>query len=100
MSNQTPCALCGTTTRNRIQGRFGCACVECLGEAAKQAIAKSKLVERPSVTASDRCVMCGDPITKGNLTATRFAYSVCHPCLVETLEGAAEGNTTMIQVAF
>lgn len=100
MSDKTPCALCGTKTLHRIQGRAGCACVECLGEAAKQVITKTDSVEPPTITASHRCLLCGDPITKGNIIATRFNYVVCHPCLVDVLDTSAEDSGVMKQVAF
>jgi hypothetical protein len=50
MRNSTPCALCGTTTAHRVMGRVGCACDGCIGEAAKQAIAKEKMPKQPNVT--------------------------------------------------
>jgi len=102
MSNSTPCALCGSTTNNRIMGRAGCACVACIGEAAKQAIAKENVPARVSVTASDSCLLCGDAIVQGNLAASRAPYKICHDCLMSALENAGElaPGTHFIQVNF
>jgi hypothetical protein len=102
MSNTTPCALCGSVTRKRIQGRTGCACVDCLGEAAKQAISQADRSKKPSLTASDLCLLCGDPITRGNLAAARLPYVICHDCLKQALEAADDYDQThvFVQVNF
>jgi len=102
MANTTPCALCGTTKGSRIQGRSGCACANCLGEAAKQAITKANEVSRPTVTASDRCLLCGDAVTKGDLAAAHPPYVICHECLLYALETASkrDGGVTFTQVNF
>jgi hypothetical protein len=102
MSNATPCALCGTIAANRIQGRTGCACVNCLGEAAKQAISKVNRSKQPVLTASDRCLLCGDPISDSNLAAARAPYVICHGCLIHALELADDYEETgfFVQVNF
>jgi hypothetical protein len=102
MNNSTPCALCGTTTAHRVMGRVGCACDGCIGEAAKQAIAKEKMPKQPNVTASDLCLLCGDPITKANLVAVRSPYKICHDCLMSALQRAAEPpeGVQFVQVNF
>jgi hypothetical protein len=102
MTVTTPCALCGTTTTQRIQGRAGCACVNCIGEATKQAIAKTSISKHITLTASDRCLLCGDSITKGDLATARTPYVLCHECLIHALEGACENGTgaSFIQVDF
>lgn len=96
MTNKVPCAICGTSEAQRIQGRTGCVCVNCLGEAAKQAIARVNVAQRATLTASDRCLLCGDTITKGNLAAAHSPYVLCHECLISALErahGTGEGGT-------
>ena len=102
MSNTTPCALCGSISAHRIQGRTGCACVNCLGEAAKQAIIKADRPKQPRLTASDRCLLCGDPITDSNLAAARAPYVICHTCLLHALEIADDYDQTgvFVQVNF
>lgn len=102
MAHKTPCAICGSTTAQRILGRFGCACVNCIGEAAKQAIAKANVPQRTTLTASDRCILCGDLITKNDLAAAHFPYALCHACLINALESAHEidGGTSFTQVNF
>jgi hypothetical protein len=102
MNSTTPCALCGTTTAHRIVGRVGCVCVDCLGEAAKQAIAKQHVPKSITVTASDLCLLCGDEITSGNLAASRAPYKLCHGCLLTALESASDlpEGTQFIQVNF
>jgi hypothetical protein len=102
MANTTPCAFCGKTDTRRIQGRTGCACVNCIGEAAKQAIAKMSVPDRPTLTASDRCLLCGDAITKHDLAAARPPYSLCQGCLIDAVKGAheAENGASFIQVNF
>ena len=96
------CALCGTTSIRIIAGRTGYACTECLGEAAKQVLAKQSVPESPSVTASDRCLLCGECITKGDLAAARGPYRLCHACIVVAVQDAAIplGATGFIQVDF
>lgn len=102
MATTTPCAFCGTTTAARIQGRSGCACVNCIGEATKQAIAKTSVPERTTLTASDRCLLCGDVVTKHDLAAAHSPYVLCHGCLINALEVAHEtaGGGSFIQVNF
>jgi hypothetical protein len=101
MSADIPCALCGSNTADRVMGRIGCACSNCLGEAAKQVIAKQNQPMPPAVTASDLCLMCGDPITKGGLVAVRGPYKICHSCLVSAVQEALPlGTTDFVQVNF
>jgi hypothetical protein len=102
MATTTPCAFCGTTTAARIQGRSGCACVNCIGEAAKQAIAKTSVPERTTLTASDRCLLCGDVVTKHDLAAAHSPYVLCHGCLINALQVAhkTDGGGSFIQVNF
>lgn len=96
------CALCGTTSTRIIAGRTGYACTECLGEAAKQMLAKQDVPEQPTATASDKCLLCGESITKGDLAAARGPYRLCHTCIVVAVEDLAVpiGTTRFIQVNF
>lgn len=90
MSKQPPCALCGSLEAHRIIGRTGCACVSCMGEAAKQLVAKQDQRIPPTVTASDHCLLCGDPITKGQIAASRPPYVLCHQCILQAVESVAD----------
>lgn len=96
-----PCALCGSNA-HLVAGRTGNACFECLGEAAKQMLAKQNVPSKPSLTASDRCLLCGDPITSGFLAASRGPYQICHGCIVDAIESLAVpiGTESFIQVDF
>ena len=86
---EIPCAFCGTKSVAMIHGRTGCVCTDCLGEAAKQVVAKRNVPISPSVTASDRCLLCGDSIASGALAVARGPYRLCHACIVLAVENAA-----------
>jgi hypothetical protein len=90
MTNQPPCALCGSLDAKRIIGRTGCVCVLCMGEAAKQLLARQDQRKSPTVTASDRCLLCGDLITVGRIAATRAPYVICHHCISQAIESVTE----------
>lgn len=102
MSKIIPCALCGTTEIDRVIGRTGCVCLDCLAEAAKAAISLSTKRTPPNVTATDHCLLCGETVTASNLAAVRKPYVICHKCLIETLERAGDNteNGEFIQVEF
>lgn len=88
MITDIPCALCGTTNTDRVIGRTGCACTVCLGEAVKRTISGEGRRDPPTVTASDRCLLCGEPIVSGKVVAVRRPYRLCGGCLVAALEWA------------
>lgn len=90
MSKQPPCALCGSLEAHRIVGRTGCVCVSCMGEAAKQLLAKQDERMPPSVTASDRCLLCGDSITTGRIAASRAPYVICYQCISQAIDSVTE----------
>lgn len=89
MTTTHVCALCGSSEALLV-GRTGCACKTCLGEAVKQAIihGPSQAVAQSHVTASDRCLMCGDSIINGNLAAARGPYRLCQACLSDAAQDA------------
>ena len=100
MTSAIPCALCGDTTGFRLVGRTGCACRACLGEAVKQAVCGDAHIP-PTVTAGDRCLLCGEAITCGNVVAVRGPYRVCAACLRDVVDGAlSHGDAAMRQVGF
>lgn len=76
--------------------------MNCIGEAAKQSIAKMSAPNRITLTASDRCLLCGDRVTKGALAAVHRPYALCHECLINALEIAHEagGDAPFVQVDF
>jgi hypothetical protein len=100
MTHAIACALCGDTAGHRLVGRTGCACVTCLGEAVKQAIC-GQAHHPPTVTASDRCLLCGVAIVCGNLVAVRAPYRLCAACLRDVAQVAlSDGDAGMRQVDF
>lgn len=81
MAYSLVCALCGTSD-SLVVGSTGCVCRACVGEAVKSAIcATDERSDWQRATASDRCLMCGEAITTGNLVATRGPYRLCQGCL-------------------
>lgn len=96
-----PCVLCGTKKQVAL-GINGCACMSCLGEAVKQALAKEHVPEIPSVTASDHCLFCDLSIANGFLAAAKGPYRICHACLVYAVKSFAVpiNTTAFIQVNF
>jgi hypothetical protein len=64
--------------------------VLCLGEAARQLLAKQDEPVSPSVTASDRCLLCGESVTAGSIAACRTPYVLCHHCIAQAVAAAAE----------
>lgn len=97
--SEIPCALCGSTEHHRFVGRAGCACVNCLGEAARQMLVREHPRNPPTVTASSRCLLCGDFVAKGNLAATRQPYALCQECVLDALTRTSDEGG-YIEVAF
>ena len=101
MNSHIPCGLCGSTSENRLIGRTGCVCRSCLGEAAKQLVTLGQSPHEVTVTASDRCLLCGEGITTGHIAAVRGPYRICHACVVAAVEQAAPlGASAFVQVNF
>jgi hypothetical protein len=83
------CALCGSVDNDRVIGAAGCACLPCIATAMQAVVARQFDPERPPhVTASDRCILCGEPIVAGFVAATRPPYCLCAQCLRDALEAA------------
>lgn len=95
-----PCALCGSSENHLIVGRTGCACVQCLGEAAKQLIAQERVSHPPTLTASDHCLLCGEGVASGNAAASRGPYALCGQCVVDVLASSKRKDETFLQVGF
>lgn len=93
-----PCAICGNRILHRLIGRAGCVCVDCLGNAAKQMIVRERVPNPPTLTASHRCLLCGEPVVGGNLAATRTPYILCHACVLQAFERMAD--PAFVQVEF
>ena len=96
--NELPCAICGSVTPYRLVGRTGCVCVNCLGDAAKQMIARARVPNLPTLTASHRRLLCGEPVVRSNIAATRGPYTICQPCVLQGLERM--DDPAFVQVEF
>jgi len=62
----------------------------CIGEAARQLLAKQDQPLTPSVTASDRCLLCGEVITTGSIAASHAPYVICHRCIAQAIDATSE----------
>lgn len=101
VGGEVPCAMCGTTTGNRVIDRTGCVCNACLARALESVVAGSGTQNPPTVTASDHCLLCGDPVTSGSVVAVRGPYRLCGSCLISAAKRAVEQDRdTFLQVNF
>lgn len=80
-----PCAICGSTD-DRVVGRCGVACRQCLGTAASRFIQGARSIGGP-VTAADFCLICGESVvTQGQVGAFHGPYRLCFVCVRDALE--------------
>jgi hypothetical protein len=80
-----PCAICGSTD-DRVVGRCGVACRQCLGAAASGLIRGLEDGSGP-VTAADLCLLCGESVvTQGHVAAYSVPYRICFVCVRDALE--------------
>lgn len=96
---EIPCALCGSIEHHRFIGRAGCACVNCLGEAARQMLVREHPRNPPALTASTRCLLCGDSVAKSTMAATRGPYAICQECVIDAFTRATD-DAGYVEVAF
>ncbi len=77
----------------------GRACRKCVGIAAAGMIERSLSPAGP-MTASDRCLLCGDNVVfNGNIAAFAGSYRICFGCVRDVLESSNElSNGAMAQV--
>ena len=97
-SDGLPCAICGSGT-DLIQGRSGRSCRKCIGAAAARMIERSLSSNGP-MTASDRCLLCGDHVvSNGNIAAFTGSYRICFGCVRDVLDSSNEMSSgAMAQV--
>lgn len=97
-SIEAPCAICGSRT-DLVQGRIGRACRKCIGAAASGMIERALSPNGP-MTASDRCLLCGDnAVSNGNIAAFAGAYRACFGYVRDVLDSSNElENGVMAQV--
>ena len=80
-----PCAICGSVG-NRVVGRCGVACHQCLGAAAS-AFIRGDSSAGGTVTAADLCVICGESVVKqGQVAASSDPYRLCFVCVRDAME--------------
>ena len=80
-----PCAICGSAD-DRVVGRCGVACRQCLGAAASGFIRGAGSIGGP-VTAADLCLICGESVvTQGHVAAFSGPYRLCFVCVQDALE--------------
>jgi len=81
----SPCAICGSL-EGRVVGRCGVVCRRCVADAASGIIGGPKHIAGP-LTASDLCLLCGEPVvTQGNVAAFSGPYRICFACVRHVLE--------------
>ena len=86
-SSPPPCAICGSAT-DRVVGRCGVACLQCLGAAASAFIRGSNSAGGP-VAAADLCLICGESVvTQGQVVAFSGPYRLCFVCVRDALDRA------------
>lgn len=79
------CAICGSVD-DRVVGRCGVACSQCLGAAASEFIRGAVATGGP-VTAADLCLICGESVvTQGQVAAFSGPYQLCFVCVRDALE--------------
>jgi len=80
-----PCAICGSVD-DRVVGRCGVACRQCLAAAASQFIRGAGSAGGP-VTAADLCLICGESVvSQGQVAAFSGPYRLCFACVRDSLE--------------
>ena len=80
-----PCAICGSAD-DRVVGRCGVACSQCLGAAASEFIRGAVTTGGP-VTAAELCLICGESVvTQGQVAAFSGSYRLCFVCVRDALE--------------
>lgn len=100
-SGQMPCALCGTTVGDRVIDRAGCVCNVCLGAAVAQVVSGRGVRNLPTITAADRCLLCGETVVSGSVVAVRPPYHLCGTCIGAAAERALSGPADIVvQVDF
>jgi len=80
-----PCAICGSAG-DRVVGRCGVTCRQCLAAAAAGIIEGNTAVKGP-MTASDLCALCGEAVVaQGKVAAFSGPYRICFVCVRDALE--------------
>lgn len=84
-SDPSPCALCGSL-ENRVVGRCGIVCRQCLAAAASGIIGGIRSSAGP-MSASDLCLLCGEPVVaQGNVAVFSGPYRICFTCTRDALD--------------
>ena len=82
-----PCAICGSVN-DRVVGRCGVGCRQCLGAAASEIIRGDGSAGGP-VTAADPCLICGESVvTQGHVAVFSGPYRLCFVCVRDALDRA------------
>lgn len=91
MSVSILCALCGNHEQ-LIVGRAGVVCRLCLGKAISSVLG-AKSSSPSELTASDRCLLCGETaVSRGDYAAVRRPYAICAACMKDGLDAAGDSD--------
>lgn len=99
MSTSHVCALCGADDR-LIVGRAGVVCRRCLAKAVTS-ILEAQASDPSKLSASDRCLLCGEmSVSRGDYAAVRAPYSICATCMKDGLDMAGDDVPTFRVASF
>lgn len=89
------CALC-ECRGDLIVGRTGVLCKSCLGKAVVS-ILDARTSDNSMISASDRCLLCGEPCVRGgDYAAVRRPYSICAKCMKDGLDAAGARDEFLV----
>lgn len=99
MNASSVCALCGVH-EHLICGRTGIVCKSCLGKAISS-ILEARSSDSSRLTASDRCLLCGETaVSRGDYAAVRNPYSICASCMKDGLDASGSGGDSFLVAKF